>query len=441
MHSRYVRSSSVELGCRVLSLCVGGRKKVGGHAIVTTEKNADVNAPRGEMSRHVTATIRAGQTLSCIVLDVLDETWFYHTVIYSDFGERPRVDSGSWFGLVVATTSRTVVCRTSRMITPRRLVAHPPATTMTDLEIFTSLRYDPILLASADNAALSATAAETSAVYMLRHHRDRLLEAAQHFQWPEVVSRLHGDAGLTRLHQDVMGQVEREADDDGRFASSSPLKVGEHLMFQRSSILSPWAQSIKVRVAYDAGGRVRVETSKIPATPIEHLYPRTLSPSDLPDGSRGTKTASGLDRRGADVDRSPSDRSSTLSWGVRLDPHPSLPSPFTTFKTSRRDLYDAARERVGVARGCHPPREVLLVNPTGAIMEGSVTSVYFYRDGRWATPPLSSGGQAGTTRRWALQQGRCVEQLIPARSLVDGEECYLSNGVRGFIRARVRLRP
>ena len=179
----------------------------------------------------------------------------------------------------------------------------------------------------------------------------------------------------------------------------------------------------------------------IPSTPIEDLYPRTLSPSNVPDGSQRTKAASQLERRIANVDRTPSNRSSTMPWLVLLDSQSSLPSPFTTFKTSRRDLYDAARERVGIVRGCHPQREVLLVSPTGAIMEGSVTSVYFYRDGRWVTPPLSSGGQAGTTRRWALQQGRCVEQIISARSLVDGEGCYLSNGVRGFIRARVRLRP
>ena len=100
---------------------------------------------------------------------------------------------------------------------------------MTDLEIFTSIRYDPILLASTDNAALSATVMEPSAMYMLQHHRDRLLEAAKHFQWPKVVSRLHGDAGLTRLHRDMMSQVKPETDHDGSFASSSPMKVGEHV--------------------------------------------------------------------------------------------------------------------------------------------------------------------------------------------------------------------
>jgi hypothetical protein len=37
-------------------------------------------------------------------------------------------------------------------------------------------------------------------------------------------------------------------------------------------------------------------------------------------------------------------------------------------------------------------------------------------------------------------RGMAVEATIPASSLVEGEECWLSNGVRGFIFGRVTLR-
>ena len=35
--------------------------------------------------------------------------------------------------------------------------------------------------------------------------------------------------------------------------------------------------------------------------------------------------------------------------------------------------------------------------------------------------------------------GIAVEGVIPVHSLVDGEECWLSNGVRGFIFGKIRL--
>lgn len=100
-------------------------------------------------------------------------------------------------------------------------------------------------------------------------------------------------------------------------------------------------------------------------------------------------------------------------------------------------------------------------------MEGSITTPYFRRrrrrrrrrsgvshglkdkehtddddnnNDKWVTPPLSSGGNAGVTRRYALEHGFCIEQVVRVEDLVDGEECWLSNGVRGFIPAVVVLK-
>jgi len=38
-----------------------------------------------------------------------------------------------------------------------------------------------------------------------------------------------------------------------------------------------------------------------------------------------------------------------------------------------------------------------------------------------------------------LCRGLAVEDDIPVTSLVDGEECWLSNGVRGFMFGRIEL--
>jgi 4-amino-4-deoxychorismate lyase len=74
----------------------------------------------------------------------------------------------------------------------------------------------------------------------------------------------------------------------------------------------------------------------------------------------------------------------------------------------------------------------VLVNPSGELMEGSVTSVYFFRDGKWVTPSVASGGQIGTTRRWLIERGYCIEGIVKAESLQDGEMCWISNGLRGL---------
>lgn len=50
-------------------------------------------------------------------------------------------------------------------------------------------------------------------------------------------------------------------------------------------------------------------------------------------------------------------------------------------------MYDAARERCHIREG--EDAEVLLVNDVdGSVIEASRVTPYFYRDGRWVTPPV-----------------------------------------------------
>lgn len=76
--------------------------------------------------------------------------------------------------------------------------------------------------------------------------------------------------------------------------------------------------------------------------------------------------------------------------------------------------------------------EVLIINYDDEIMEGSITTPYFWRGRRWVTPPASAGGNVGITRRYALDAGLCVEETIMKNSIVDGEAIWLSNGARGW---------
>ncbi|KAL1998372.1 hypothetical protein VTN02DRAFT_6325 [Thermoascus thermophilus] len=274
-------------------------------------------------------------------------------------------------------------------------------------QIISTLRYDPGLPAAiAQHAADGGYPDPTdSPYYLLGYHRDRLRNAAVHFDWPDAVAFLD--------QQDV-----------SRFSQTLDASIPDRTQ--------PW----RLRVALDADGSCAVDVH--PTAPLR-------SPLSLLVPSLSSSSSSSTPQPDA-------------PWRLYVDSQPTTPSAFTTHKTTARDAYTAARHRAGITSP-QEPAEVLLVNGRGEIMEGSITTPYFRRRGRrgagdgdgdgdgdeatnaprWVTPPLSSGGNAGTTRRYALQRGFCVEQVVRAAELVDGEECWLSNGVRGFIRAVVVL--
>jgi branched-subunit amino acid aminotransferase/4-amino-4-deoxychorismate lyase len=127
------------------------------------------------------------------------------------------------------------------------------------------------------------------------------------------------------------------------------------------------------------------------------------------------------------------------AWTVMIDPEKTQPSSFTTYKTTRRDFYTNARDRVGIKSMTEPNEVLIISNTDDGIMEGSLTSVFFWRNGNWVTPPVASGGQAGTTRRWYLEKGFCKEEPVNIKTLVDGEECWISNGVRGLVWGKIKL--
>jgi len=190
--------------------------------------------------------------------------------------------------------------------------------------------------------------------------------------------------------------------------------------------------------------------SPVPAVPIEALFPTTL---DLPlDDEQEYKPAKAFEPSpltGGALKMGPTDyqpvppptTSKKISplkatQTILLDSQPTPYSDHLIYKTTYRPHYDLSRSRIFVPRdnsGLTP--EVLLYNTSGQIMEGSITTPYFFRNGRWATPPVwkeNHGGQRGTTRRYALEKGLCVEETVPVESLKNDEKVWISSGVQGF---------
>ena len=237
-----------------------------------------------------------------------------------------------------------------------------------DFELFSSLRYDKALLqvAGSDLTHAGWNWANRSPLYMLDFHRDRILRAATHWGWDAAIDILSGEAGLKRLEEFILSSL------------------GEN-------ISSP----MRVRVSITKLGQLKIVTGPVSQTPLENLFPEVLPP---PEGIKTDKTSTNMPVKSPE-------------YMVMVDQMGSARSEYTHFKTSKRAVYDGARQRAQI--GLLDLKEVLIVSETtGDIMEGSVTTPYFWRDGRWVTPAVSkeysaekgSGGQDGTSRRWALER-------------------------------------
>lgn len=165
-------------------------------------------------------------------------------------------------------------------------------------------------------------------------------------------------------------------------------------------------------------------------------------------------------------------------WTIKLDTAPTPSSPFTLLKTTQRAMYDRSRTRALPANPANPLlAEVMLYNDVAELTEGTLTSLYLFRGGRWVTPPVGvpsgafsgstlkdggdtdegelrrpfagrwghsvrsakvgAGGQRGTSRRWALGKGFCMEEPVGVETVRVGEVVWVSNGVRGFGVGRV----
>lgn len=194
--------------------------------------------------------------------------------------------------------------------------------------------------------------------YMLKFHRDRLLRAAKYWNWQPAADRIAGSRGLETLTQLVLEVV---------VSFKGPLRI-------------------KICVAKD--GVITIEKFMTGAVALESLFPPCLP---IP----GSKIRN--------------DNSTKHPFTLLVDRQDIAPSEHTHFKTTHRVAYDDARKRARISPT--DAKEVLVVHG-GSVMEGSITTPYFWRDDKWVTPPVAErysphqrgGGQDGVTRRWALER-------------------------------------
>ncbi|CAN3371134.1 aminodeoxychorismate lyase [Diutina catenulata] len=126
-------------------------------------------------------------------------------------------------------------------------------------------------------------------------------------------------------------------------------------------------------------------------------------------------------------------------WDVYLDARPILASPFTSFKTTRREHYNQARSRA--LPGKKPEEEVVVWNGQGQVMEGSITNMAVWVGSQWVTPTLASGCLCGVTRAYLLEKGLIKEGPIIVSQLEKDQLVLLFNAVRGVFLGRFVVVP
>jgi 4-amino-4-deoxychorismate lyase len=263
----------------------------------------------------------------------------------------------------------------------------PSKTWSDNMEIFTTMRFDPLLKHNDANAA--ANEGHESAIYVVAYHYERLCEAAAAVMHDEPEAE-HDWLSSVRSPRDIERAVAHHLELQ---APGGPSQL---------QTLSPNAWRLNLTVSRN--GNVLVKSA-----PVQQAVTPLLFPASFSDYGN-------------------------IQWTVVLDSQNTEASLVSSFKTSKRMLYDRARTEAKITSPAMT-KEVLLYNCSGMIMDGSITTPYLFRANRWVTPSAMSGGQQGVTRRWALRQRLCCEDDVSRASVKPGDVLWLSNALRGFFPA------
>ncbi|MDD5545835.1 MAG: aminodeoxychorismate synthase component I [Candidatus Omnitrophica bacterium] len=115
--------------------------------------------------------------------------------------------------------------------------------------------------------------------------------------------------------------------------------------------------------------------------------------------------------------------------GSRTDPG----NLFLYHKTTNRGLYDAEYKRHR-AKGYF---DVIFLNTQDEVTEGAITNIVVKKNGRFYTPPLSSGLLPGVFRAYLIKTGRVKEKRIFLDDLRKADKVFLCNSVRGLVEVKL----
>jgi para-aminobenzoate synthetase/4-amino-4-deoxychorismate lyase len=109
--------------------------------------------------------------------------------------------------------------------------------------------------------------------------------------------------------------------------------------------------------------------------------------------------------------------------------------PLLALKTSRRDQYDQAWQKAETLGAF----DAIFTNTQGELTEGGRSNLFVKLEGRWWTPPLTSGVLPGVMRSVLLEdaQWNAAERMLKPSDLRHAEEIIVCNALRGVLAARL----
>jgi 4-amino-4-deoxychorismate lyase len=123
-------------------------------------------------------------------------------------------------------------------------------------------------------------------------------------------------------------------------------------------------------------------------------------------------------------------------WTLRIaETRLNSSDPLLRHKTTRRDLYQAARAEYPVADA----DEVILLNERREVCDGTITNLFLHNDenGPLLTPRLQAGLLPGILRQELLDAGKAREATLTPADLRAARRLFVGNSLRGLTRARL----
>lgn len=261
-------------------------------------------------------------------------------------------------------------------------------------EILSTIRYDPLIVKEPPKSPQELT---SRAFFLWDLHMRRLQVTLDYF--------------LHKLPEKVNSKEKTSKEDRPVASSDEVFDVNGDFILQeiKNAFVEgniPMDKPLKIRLLASMKGEVRIECHSTPERPNLML---------------------GLSK----------DYPKEMLYDIYVDKTQVFISPFTSFKTTKRDVYNDARKRA--LPGKSALEEVLLINSSNEVMEGSIFNVAAeLEDGSLVTPTLASGCLCGVTRCMLIGKGLMGEDTIHLDDLQIGHELLLFNGIVGVAKGIIR---
>ena len=76
---------------------------------------------------------------------------------------------------------------------------------------------------------------------------------------------------------------------------------------------------------------------------------------------------------------------------------------------------------------------IIFFNEKGELTEGSRSNIVLQIGDKLFTPPINCGLLNGIYRQKLLNEGKCFEQILYKKDLLQAEKIYCINSVRGMV--------